>query len=348
MSEQFQKGQDYPKTPENVLSYLFYFFPKTFTANYFVINQIRNLIKSKISSEFTLYDISAGTGSATVAFLYILREISKDARIKKKKSESKSPQINLYLQDISPTFLEIAKAFSEEISKKLPYKVNISTDVSDSARIQFEQRPDIAISSFSIYEVFGDSKDEITVWCHRVLKSLKDEGIFILIEPASKLRNSKIIMEIRNEFKDHIISPCTHNKKCPLLDKDDWCHFGVRWNPPLYLTRAMNMIGLRVPDINFSYIILSKSKVEKDERLARVVSHRLEEKGKISFWTCEKGEKLKYYILKKNISEKNKDVERIQMGDMVLIQDSTEKNKNEYELGSDSVVEVRGKLFDFA
>ncbi|MCS7213577.1 MAG: small ribosomal subunit Rsm22 family protein [Candidatus Calescibacterium sp.] len=330
---------------ENVLSYLFYFFPKTFTANYFVINQIRDLIKSKIGSEFTLYDISAGAGSATAAFLYILKKISNEA--KKHKRESKPHQINLFLQDISPTFLEIAKALSEEISKKLPYKVNISTDVSDSARIQFESKPDLAISSFSVYEIFGDSKDEIKVWCHRILKSLKEDGIFILIEPASKLRNSKIIMEIRDEFKEYIISPCTHNKKCPLLNKDDWCHFGLRWNPPLYLTRAMNMIRLRVPDINFSYIILSKNKVEKDERFARIVSHRLEEKGKISFWTCEKGEKLKYHILKKNISEKNKDVEQIQMGDMVLIQDSTEKGKNEHEISSDSVLEIKGKLFDF-
>ncbi len=284
------------------------------------------------------YDIASGTGSGTISFLYKLKKIQ---------NLQNKAKINIFLQDISPTALEIAKILSQNLSKDLPYNIKISTYTRDSAKIYFDTNPDLVVLSFSIYDIFGNDIEEIKIWCRKVLKSLDKNGLFVMVEPASKKTTSRIIMEIRNEFRGHVLSPCTHLKDCPLLKKGDWCHFGTQWTPPLYLSRAMNMVGLRTPNINFSFVILSKEEIDKkDEKYARVVSHRLEEKGKITFWTCEKGSKIKYYTLNKNISEANKKIESVKMGDIILIQNAHQRKNNEYEIAQDSTVEIKRRLID--
>lgn len=338
LAETIQKGRDYPKDPGTALQYLFYFFPKTFTSNYIVMREQQKKIEELVreSGEIKVHDVSCGTGSAILALLYLLkRTVGEEAK--------KNIKLEITLQDLSAPFIEIAEKLVSEFLKGFPVEARVRKLVGDSTRTRPDSKPNLVICSFSLYELFDDSVEEMIVWSKKILKSMDKNGLFFITEPAMKNRNSKFIMMMRNELREHVISPCTHRANCPLI-KDDWCHFGLKWEPPFFLTRGLNMMGGRPPDVNFSYLVLTPQKADVDQNTARVISHRLDEKGKIVFWTCEGSGRVKNYVLTKNIRETNRDAEALHIGDVVEIEGFTERRIGEREIGPHSRVRIKQTL----
>ena len=367
LAEIFHRGENFPLNLETVFPYTFYFFPKTFSSSFIIFRSLRDIIRKILDSkdEIVFYDISAGTCSASVAFAETLKEIylsdeqnhksqnQEKSKHKKEKviSTIKRKKIKFFVQDISDVALEIGTRILNISLENFPFDFEVKKLVSDASRLKIKQdNPDIAIISFSLYDIFREDVEDMILWVRGVLKSISPRGIFIIVEPSLKKRGSFFIMKIRDAFSDYVVAPCPNTKFCPMLKRgDDWCHFGVRWNPPFSLTRAINIVGGRPPDLNFSYLVLSQSKDEYfnfPESVGRVVSHRLEEKGRIRFWLCKDEEKQLFQFVKKNISEGNKEVFYVHSGDLVLIQ-SYEKKNNFFEIKKDTTLSIIHKLFDF-
>ncbi len=289
-------------------------------------------------------DLSAGVCSASAAFIYLLDFIARENK------NFKDLKIRLVVQDISDVALDFGLKILHQISKNVPFKFEFEKIVLDASRISIKkeigENPDIAVLSFSLYDIFHTDIDGMISWSDKVLKSISDYGIFVLIEPALKNRNSLFIMRIRDALRDYVIAPCTHYEDCPVLKiRDDWCHFGTKWVPPLSLSRGVSLIGGRVPEINFSYLILSKSKeFSRWVNFHRVVSHKLEEKGRIRFWTCSVSGKNLFQILKKNINDKNSDIEYVQSGDVVFI-GSAKSRDGFYEFEENTEFKIINSLF---
>ncbi len=332
----FQRGDNPVLNEETVFPYLFYFFPKTFTACYSVLSSLKDKILEK--EDIVFVELSAGTCSGSAAFLYLLEEKGKKQR-----------RIRIFLQDISPVPLDLGMKILSKFDLK---NVEINKVISDATRIRIKRdlgvEPDIVLCSFALYDMFRDSVDDMVIWCDRIIKSLKEDGLLLLIEPALKRRNSLFLMKIRDALRMSVIAPCPHKLDCPILKRsDDWCHFGVRWIPPDYLTRGMYLIGGRPPDINFSYLVFSRGERGNGQEkiLARVVSHKLEESGRIRFWTCEVGEKKLYQFLKKHETDKNSDIKIIHMGDLIAVDGA--ENKGRYmSISPKTNLKLVQKLFD--
>ncbi len=350
LAEIFHRGENFPLNIQTVLPYIYYFFPRTFSATFFVLSSIEDIIKDimhkKVSDKKDLIfvDISAGVCSASAAFVYLLDFIARENK------NLKDLKIKVVVQDISDVALDFGLKILHQISKNVPFKLEFEKLVSDASRISIKkeigENPDIAVLSFSLYDIFHTDIDGMTSWSDKVLKSISDYGIFVLVEPALKNRNSLFIMKIRDVLRDYVIAPCTHYEDCPILKiQDDWCHFGTKWVPPLSLSRGVSLIGGRVPEINFSYLILSKSKeFSRWINFHRVISHKLEEKGRVRFWTCSGSGKNLFQILKKNISDKNSDVEYVQSGDVVFI-GSAKSRDGFYEFEENSEFKIINSLF---
>ncbi len=367
LAEQFQKGISFPIDYQTIIPYFFYFFPKTFSANVFVIKSARDIIEEIIASKdhINIFEISAGTCSGISAFLYLLKK----QYIKLGRNIRHNKKLNIFVQDISELALDLG---IKQIEKFLPiqgFDVSLRKIVADSTKLNIHkevgEKADIVIISFSLYDIFGTSVDDMISWCKKMMKYISDNGLFFIVEPAVKNRNSLFLMKIRDAMRENVISPCPHYKDCPLLRRgDDWCHFGVRWKAPEYLERAMYMIGGRPPDINFSYLTLSKKyrlenllkisngskqdfqhKPEQNMKIIRIVSHRLEEKGRILFWSCEESGKFLYQFLKRNSSKTVEDVFRIVSGDLIEIS-GVVKRENFYEILPNSNLKIILRLFD--
>ncbi len=350
LAEIFHRGENFPLNIQTVLPYIYYFFPRTFSSTFFVLSSIEDVIRDIMhkkmngKKDLIFVDLSAGVCSSSAAFIYLLDFMARENK------NLKDLKIRLVVQDISDVALDFGLKILHQISKNVPFKFEFEKIVSDASRISIKkeigENPDIAVLSFSLYDIFHTDIDGMIAWSDKVLKSISDYGIFVLIEPALKKRNSLFIMKIRNALRDYVVAPCTHYEDCPVLKiQDDWCHFGTKWVPPLSLSRGMNLIGGRVPEINFSYLILSKNKeFSRWVNFHRVVSHKLEEKGRIRFWTCSSSGKNLFQILKKNISDKNSDIEYVQSGDVVFI-GSTKNRDNFYEFDENSEFKVISSLF---
>ena len=350
LAEIFHRGENFPLNLQTVLPYIYYFFPRTFSSALFVLSSVEDIIRDILNRrmndkrDLIFIDLSAGVCSASSAFIYLLDFIARENKI------LQDLKIRLVVQDISDVALDFGLKILHQISKNVPFKFEFEKMVLDASRINIKkeigENPDIAVLSFSLYDIFHTDVEAMIVWSDKVLKSVSDYGIFVLIEPALKKRNSLFIMKIRDALREYVVAPCTHYDDCPILKiQDDWCHFGTKWIPPLSLSRGMSLIGGRVPEINFSYLILSKNKeFSRWVNFHRVVSHRLEEKGRIRFWTCSSSGKNLFQILKKNISDKNSDIEYVQSGDVVFI-DGVKSRDNFYEFEGNSNLKIINSLF---
>ena len=316
LAEMFHEGKQIPLTPEKVLPYTFYFFPKTYTCAFVVLRSVIERYREK--EEIHVIDFAAGSLSASCAFLDVLFVEGKE-KVKTKK-------IKFTVQDISDMSLKVGIKILEKIAQHYPVEIEIEKKVSDTLREKVSPDTDLAIISFSLYDVFGDDTAEMTAWLERNTKKLKADALFVVVEPAVKKRNAKFLMEVRDNLRKFVQAPCTHTNDCPIRKRqDDWCHFGLKWRPPSWFERAVFMIGGSIPEINFSYLVLSKNP-KRYEGFARVVSRRLDEKGRIRFWTCESEGKILYQVLKRDITEKNKMASKILQGDVVKIEGWEERD----------------------
>ncbi|MGZ9097933.1 MAG: small ribosomal subunit Rsm22 family protein [Micavibrio sp.] len=94
----------------------------------------------------------------------------------------------------------------------------------------------------------------------------------VLIEPGTPAGNGFVIAARAHLLKGDaaIVAPCPHSERCPLTGSAAWCHFSVRVERSR-LHRALKDGALGYEDEKFSYIALSREKVELPMR--RVIGH---------------------------------------------------------------------------
>ncbi|RDB36988.1 MAG: hypothetical protein DCC88_02355 [Spirobacillus cienkowskii] len=107
-----------------------------------------------------------------------------------------------------------------------------------------------------------------------------ENGLILILEPG-QVEHAKSLSNLRDEFLEivndcSIVSPCPHNKKCPLSGKtsrQDWCWFKHSWNPPKTICLIDKYTKLDHYELNYSYLIFQKGIYKKlDLYFARAVS----------------------------------------------------------------------------
>ncbi len=114
-----------------------------------------------------------------------------------------------------------------------------------------------------------------------LLEKLSEDGLLIIVEPGQDI-HSRALSSLRDSlienapFPFEIVAPCLHKKKCPLSsesNRTDWCWSQTMWKPPLVLAELDRYTGLRHVELNFSYLVISKtSEKSLPNHFARIVS----------------------------------------------------------------------------
>jgi hypothetical protein len=115
----------------------------------------------------------------------------------------------------------------------------------------------------------------VTSWCDELLTP---EGTCLILEPALR-ETSRQLLEVRDLLVHDglfVVAPCLWQGPCPALARPrDWCHDAA---PPVAAGRSR---------VDFSYLaVRGKGVTPTDQRLYRVVSDLLPEKGRHRLFGC--------------------------------------------------------------
>ncbi len=170
---------------------------------------------------------------------------------------------------------------------------------------------------------------EIIVFAQNVLA---ENGAIILIEPASRFgsRNLLTFRDALTAAGYTIYAPCVRQGDCPALEKKtDWCHAVSRWTRPPFIRIIDEETGTLRLSLKYSYVVAMKEKrnigqllqgeTGEDSTLYRVVSERMDEKGRKKFFGCGTNGRLLFEKQKRDTTPEIKDFDSAERYDLVRI-----------------------------
>jgi hypothetical protein len=148
----------------------------------------------------------------------------------------------------------------------------------------------------------------VASWCEELMAP---EGACVLVEPALR-ETSRGLLEVRDQLVARglfIAAPCLWQGRCPALERErDWCHDAA---PPVAADRSR---------VDFSYLVLRRQGVtDTDPTRFRVVSDRLQEKGRTRLYGCGPAGRHALVRLTRERSEANAPFDTIARGDIITV-----------------------------
>ena len=187
---------------------------------------------------------------------------------------------------------------------------NVKWEKFDLVNSELNQKADLVICSYVLNELSeADRKQAL----EKLWKATNK--ILLIIEPGtpSGFAEIKELRESLKEFGGSIIAPCPNTDKC-LITENDWCHATCRVSRTK-IHKLLKNGDVPYEDEKFSYIAVSKEKIEKED-FARVLRHPKIESGKITLQICTKdgiGEK----VITKKDKELFKIARKVGCGDKI-------------------------------
>jgi hypothetical protein len=155
----------------------------------------------------------------------------------------------------------------------------------------------------------AERAERVAGWCDELMAP---GGACLLIEPALR-DTSRALLEIRDRLVARglfVAAPCFWQGPCPALARErDWCHDAA---PPAAAGRSR---------VDFSYLLLRRSgAAPTDPTLFRVVSDRLEEKGRSRVYGCGPAGRHALVRLDREHSDANEAFDRLERGTAVAVE----------------------------
>ncbi len=270
-----------------------FFFPRDLAKGW---GAVRELVRSgaigDASRPLRILDLGAGVGAMTWGIARALAD-----------EPNRTKAVEAVLIDGDADALKVAEQISERRKSIDGVSVKIETmrQIAPFSASLVGGPFDLVIAGQLLSELDRDIDAEERVVRHvRLIRSWLDaiveNGSLILVEPALRDRTRhlhRIRDVIANEKLATIFAPCLHAESCPMLARDDdWCSEDLPIDLPEWLATIARGAGLRWQGSTFSYLVLRKDDASlaaftksRDARF-RVVSDRIETKGKTEFYLC--------------------------------------------------------------
>ena len=308
MSDQFTKdrsdlGGDYFSDIVSLCSYGLFFFPQSYMRISILLEEIRSRGWAPADS-LSILDLGAGSGSASLSASSFFSDV---------------PSAITAIDHSHNALSHFQRIASDCISEwPLLRSMDFSAaNIWDWVRAQ-NKKWDLVIASFSLNE----SRFTYEEWSSALLNLLGDQGILIVVEPATKTA-SELLESWRDHIRQtpdiHIWAPCLHNELCPLFQEGKfWCHEVRSWQPPATVRFLNRRLYRQSHVLKYSFLVLGRSQPDKISDSFRLISPVSRDKKSIVFSGCTtEGEKKDFRIsgaLKGKIGREFKSLER---GDVV-------------------------------
>lgn len=270
-----------------------FFFPRDLAKGW---GAVRELVRSGAIGDaekpLRILDLGAGVGAMTWGMARALADEPK-----------RTKSIEAVLIDGDADALKVAEQIAEQRKSIDGVSVKIETmrQIAPFSASLVGGPFDVVIAGQLLSELDRDVDPEERIVRHvRLIRSwlaaIVENGSLILVEPALRDRTRhlhRLRDVIANEKLATIFAPCLHSEACPMLARDeDWCSEDLPIDLPEWLAAIARGAGLRWQGSTFSYLVLRKDDLSlaafskaHDARF-RVVSDRIETKGKTEFYLC--------------------------------------------------------------
>lgn len=180
-----------------------------------------------------------------------------------------------------------------------------------------EGRFDLIVAAHLLNELapqlsVAERAQRVAGWCDELLGP---GGVCVLVEPALR-ETSRALLEIRDRLVAgglFVAAPCFWQGPCPALARErDWCHDAA---PAVVAGRSR---------VDFSYLVLrAAGTAATDPTLFRVVSDRLEEKGRLRLFGCGPAGRHPLVRLTRERSEANAAFDTLERGTAATFEGTT-------------------------
>jgi ribosomal protein RSM22 (predicted rRNA methylase) len=153
---------------------------------------------------------------------------------------------------------------------------------------------------------------------------LAEGGAIIVLEPALK-ETTRELMQLRDVLAaraaaPYVIAPCLHARPCPMLPSErDWCHQELPYALPPALATIARAAGLRYEGLSYASLVLANQPRPGQSNRHRVVSDRLESKGKLELFSCSEAGYVRLSRLTRDASEDNAPFGEARRGDILTL-----------------------------
>ena len=192
-------------------------------------------------------------------------------------------------------FAELAKSLADLPTEIAP--ITLRTQAADLRGARTAGRFDLVLYGFVLNELFLDlGPDERAARRAEVLTEasaqLAEGGAVIVLEPALK-ETARELMHVRDVLAarasaPYVVAPCLHTGACPMRPSErDWCHQERAYALPPALAEVARGAQLRYEGLSYASLVLRNTPpAPTSERRVRIVSDRLETKGKLELFGC--------------------------------------------------------------
>jgi ribosomal protein RSM22 (predicted rRNA methylase) len=235
--------------------------------------------------------------------------------------------------------LAIADRAVRELATELGRQIGFATRSGDVSR---ELPPaDLVVMGSVLNEL---PADQATALVARALAAIPDDGAVIAIEPALR-DTTRALHAIRDGAITggaHVFAPCT--RRCvpctALVEPDAWCHEDRSLELPPQTATLARLTHLRDTGMKFSYLVLRKQPLDlvgAGPGAWRAVSAPRVAKGKHEITGCSERGRVTLRLMKRNRVAANRDLERADRGDVLVI--DTPPDDQRVEITATSTVE---------
>jgi len=199
-----------------------------------------------------------------------------------------------------------------------------------------------------VNELFKGEKDAVArraTWLReQIWPRVAEGGNLVIVEPALR-ETGREALQLRDALVEaglRVTAPCTRQGRCPALEKErDWCHAGLRFQPPKSVEAIGRAVGIDPTDLRFTYFIFEKSPAVAPSVALRVVSERMEEKGRMKLWVCGEAGRVLLDRQDKHRTESNAVFDDLQRDDLVTVEGAEERPGNLRVLEATRVTRVQ-------
>jgi ribosomal protein RSM22 (predicted rRNA methylase) len=165
-----------------------------------------------------------------------------------------------------------------------------------------------------------------------ITEHLVPGGAIIIVDPGTRPA-ARRLLEVRNMLLQNtqlrLYAPCLCAATCPLQDDAaQWCHEKLFWQPTEAVRLIDGVLGFtKEKGIKYSFLSFVKKDVDRlslyagmeQEKIWRVGSYVIKNKGEDRLWVCNGRERLLLRRLERNRTDTNSDFENAERGDIVYV-----------------------------
>lgn len=272
---------------DEAASYAAYRMPATYAA----VRSCLLQAEDRLEPIGSVVDVGAGTGAASWAVADVL-----------------SPARFTMLEQ-SPAASAVGAALAR--SSPVPALRDAQWQSWRASALRAEVPPaDLAVAAYVFAEL--DDATQATV-----LDAMLDAAPTVLVvEPGTPAGYARVI-EVRRRLLAAgrtIVAPCPHQAECPLVDRDDWCHFGSRVTRSAR-HRRLKEGSLSYEDEKFSFVLAGPGAARAPDRHSRIIRRPVQRKGMVDLMLCRSDGTAGPEVASKRAGERYKVARKAEWGD---------------------------------